>query len=115
MLVGVDQLARLNVLPEDLHLATPVDWNHVCMPHAQPPGQGLQPGICHLINIPYRAIRDGSDASECAMNICVDLAPEGTGRGRFVQILNNNDLWTRDSGDVFAIFLSSTRSTCLMP
>ena len=115
VLVGVDQLAGLNPLPEDLHLATPVDWNHVCMPHAQPPGQCLEPGIGHLINIPYRAIRDGSDASECAMNVCVDLAPEGTGRGRLVQILHNDDLGPRDAGDVFAIFLISTRSACLMP
>src|SRR5262249_15592729 len=67
-------------------------------------GDRFEARIRHFIHIANCAVDDGADASESAVDIGIDLAPEGAKGVRFIEVLDNDDLWPRLGGDVFAIF-----------
>jgi hypothetical protein len=76
VLVGMDQLPRLDPPPEHFHLAAPADRPDVGVAHAQPPGQGLEARAGHLVQVADGPVDDRSHAAQRAVDAGVDFAPE---------------------------------------
>ena len=105
MLVRMDEIPRHNLATEDLDLAIPTHRLHMRVADAESSSQGLETRIGHFINIANGPIDNGSNTTERAMRIAVDLAPKGTDYPRFVEILNDDDFWPRNVGYVATILL----------
>src|SRR5262249_21464170 len=109
MLVGVDQSSRLYPPPEDFHFAPPTRRPGICVTDAQPSPQSLEARVTHLVQVAYAAVHNRSDATQRAVDVRVDLAPERADEIRLVQILHDDDLGTRNARQVTAIFIPPVR------
>ena len=74
------------------------------MAHAEPAGERLEAGVVHFVQIADRAVGDGADATQGAVDVAVHLAPKGSDDPRLVEILHDDDLRSRHAGDVAAVF-----------
>lgn len=101
--IGMDELARLDGLTEHLDGGTPADGACVGVSDAEPAGERFEAGVVHLIEIADGPVGDGADASESAVGIAIDLAPEGADDTRFVEILDDDDFGAWDGSDVTTV------------
>ena len=74
MLVGVNQLARLDLLAKHLDGAAPADRAAVGMAHRQLPGERLEARPLHLVEVADGAIHDRPHAADCPHDRAVHFA-----------------------------------------
>ena len=103
VLVGVDQLSRLNLPPKDFDLDPPADRTGIGMADAHAPGQRLEAGRGHLVQVPDASVDYRSHAAQGTMDVARDLAPESADQARLVQILHHHNLRAGHRGEVPAV------------
>ena len=67
----------------------------------------LESRVRHFIDITNRTIHDGADTTESAMHVAIHLAPKRANRAWLVQILDADNLGSRNAGDISAIVVPS--------
>src|SRR4051812_11790954 len=106
--IGVNELTGRDFPTENFHLDAPLHRTGKRVADACPPRDRLESGVGHLVDVANRPIDDRPDAAECAVNITVHLSPKRTDGARFVEILHDDDLRSREACHVTAIFRPAT-------
>lgn len=112
MFIGMDELAGLDGLAEHFDGGTPADGACVGVSDAEPAGERFEAGVVHFVEVADGTIGDGADASESAVGIAIDLAPEGADDAGFVEILDDNDFGAWDGSDVTTVLAPSRGVGC---
>ena len=71
VLVGVDELARLDAAAEGFNFAIPFHGAGVGVTDAEAGGEGLEAGVGHLVDVADAAVGDGADAAEGSVGVAV--------------------------------------------
>src|SRR5688572_7744513 len=103
MLVGVNQLAGTNLSSKHLDFTIPANRARVGVADAGTSRKRFETGCSHLVGIANSSVDDCAHAAESAVEIAGDFAPERTVKVRFVEILHDHDLRSRERCDVPAI------------
>src|SRR5204863_6572020 len=100
MVVGVDQVARLDPETADLDGQAEVVHVHVGVRHRDVGGGELEAERAHLVEIPDRAVREDAGTAERLVDVRLDLAPLGALAARLVEVVHDDDARRRDGADV---------------
>lgn len=91
MLIGMDELPRLDRLAEDRHRTAPPHRMPVGMARRQLTCEGLEAGVVHFIEVADGAIHDGSHAADRPHHGAVHLADTGAEGMRPVEVLHHEE------------------------
>ena len=109
VLVSMNEIAGVYLAPEHFDFTIPADGVNVRMAYAKASSEGFESGVGHFIDVADRAVGDGSHAAEGAVNVAVHFTPEGADHARLVEILHDDNLWSRDASHVSPILVSGVR------
>ena len=68
-------------------------------------GEKMEPERAHFIQVPHASIGYHTDTSKRAVDVRVDLAPEGTAR-RLIQLLRDDDARRGNHPDVVPVWFA---------
>ena len=100
MLVGVDQVAGVDLDPADLDGRAEIDQPDIGVADAGIEAEELEPEGPDLVEVARAAAGDVADAAELLVDRRGDLAELGTEAGRIVEVLADGDLGAGPAGDV---------------
>ena len=59
--------------------------------------------VGHFVDVSNESVRNGSNATEGAVDSAIYLSPEGADEVGFVEVLNHSDFWARSVRDIFTV------------
>ena len=100
VLVGVDQVAAVDLDPADLDGRIELDESDVGVADARIEAEELEPQRADLVQVARAAAGDVADAAELVVDRGRDLTELGAQAGRVVEVLADGDLGPGMAGDV---------------